>query len=178
MGSKSEIWRVGGLTSGAREVAVAVGLDADLDGPEDDAESGLLWLWVESGGVSGVSVPCLPPLPPPPPPAEFTSLKSLIGSKTGLSKALLEVTLVRLLFFLGEILRPILLLGDSNPPCARSCRHDMMRSFGGCVDVLSRLVRPVREEMMLLGRPRRMEPVRRERREAASQLSEARRRLW
>ena len=60
----------------------------------------------------------------------------------------------------------------------RSCRHDMMRSFAGCVDVLSRLVRPVRDEMTLLGRPSRIEPVLRERREAASQFSEARRRLW
>jgi hypothetical protein len=43
------------------------------------------------------------------------------------------------------------------------------------VDVLSRLVRPVRDETMLLGRPSRIEPVRRESMEAASQLSVARR---
>jgi hypothetical protein len=49
--------------------------------------------------------------------------------------------------------------------------------LGGCVDVLSRLFRPVRDETMLLGRPRRMEPVRRESIEAASQLSAARR-FW
>lgn len=79
----------------------------------------------------------------------------------------------------GEMLRAMLWRGvlevESAP--ARPWRQDMMRSFAGWVDVLSRRFE-VRWEMMLVGRPRRMEPVRREKTDEASQLSEARRRLW
>ena len=62
-------------------------------------------------------------------------------------------------------------LTESKLPWDMSCRQDMMRSFGGCVEVLSLRVRPVWEDRMLLGRPNldRFENT-----EAVSQLSMAR----
>ena len=54
--------------------------------------------------------------------------------------------------FRGEALRRGRELVESRLPCDMPCRHVIMRSFGGCVDTLSRRDRLVRE-IILLGRP-------------------------
>jgi hypothetical protein len=54
--------------------------------------------------------------------------------------------------FRGEALRREMELVESMLPCDMPCRHVMMRSFGGCVDMLSLRDRLVRD-IILLGRP-------------------------
>ena len=70
--------------------------------------------------------------------------------------------------FRGDTLRARLRRGDS---VWRSICQEAIRSLAGCVDVLSRRERVVREETMLEGRVLRIDPVRRESRLTASQLS-------
>jgi len=98
-----------------------------------------------------------------------------IGPSAGESKGRIEAMLSRF-DFRGEVLRAMLLRGveplaESKLPCESSCRQFMMRSFGGCVAVLSRLDFPI--ESILFERPT-MEPARFEKTEAASQLSVSR----
>lgn len=79
----------------------------------------------------------------------------LVGFKDGVSGAGVELMLSAAIDLRGETLRPFLRRTEpveSKLPCEIPCRQVMMRSFGGCVDTLSRLERLVRERM-LLGRP-------------------------
>lgn len=81
--------------------------------------------------------------------------RDLTGFKAGESGARAELRLSAAIDLRGETLRPLLRRIDpveSKLPCEMSCRHVMIRSFGGCVDTESLLERLFRERM-LLGRP-------------------------
>jgi hypothetical protein len=101
-----------------------------------------------------------------------------MGPREGESSGRREAVLLRL-DFRGEELRAMLRRGvgpftESKLPWESSCRQFMMRSLGGCVDVLSLLARP--NERILFERPT-LEPARLEKTDAASQLSVRRFRL-
>lgn len=79
------------------------------------------------------------------------------------------------LSFRGETLRARLRRGDSL--CERFICHDATFSLAACVLVLSLRERVVRAETILLGRVRRIDPVRRDSKLTASQFS-ALTRFW
>jgi len=106
-----------------------------------------------------------------------------VGPIAGESTACVDVMLVSLpkgflgLTLLASDRRGVPPLAESKLPCEMSCRHDIILSLGGCVDVLSLLVLPVVCDIILLGLPI-FEPVRFENTDEVSQLSFARARFW
>jgi hypothetical protein len=117
-----------------------------------------------------------------------------VGPRAGESAARVEFMLVSFpkgflgLTLLANDRRGVPPLVESKLPCEMSCRHDMILSLGGCVDVLSLLVLPVACDIILLGLPVAcdiillglpiFEPVRLENTDELSQLSLARARFW
>jgi hypothetical protein len=77
----------------------------------------------------------------------------VVGRRTGELCCGVECRLRAANDFRGEALRRGRELLESKLPCDIPCRHVMMRSLGGWVDMLSLLERWLVRDKMLLGRP-------------------------